>query len=318
MKRIRFVAVGECMVELFSEEPATVGRTERFVRSFGGDALQACLAAANLGTPSAVASVVGDDEFADALIAWMERSGIAPDHLVRRPGFTGLYLISLDGAGERSFAYYRKGSVASTLDVRDVAWSSAPDAVLVSGITQAVSDSSRGAALEAARRTREAGGLVVFDVNYRPKLWADDAATARAAFEEILPLCHVVRAAAPDETAMVADESDPVEAAGSLCRRGPSIVLVGCGADGAVVSAGGVAERIAAPAVECIDTTGAGDAMTGAFVHGLLAGMAPPDAAKVAVAGGSLAVTRRGGGPSIPRGEEVLQLAATMGMSVSR
>jgi 2-dehydro-3-deoxygluconokinase len=318
MKGIRFVAVGECMVELFSEEPATVGGAERFVRSFGGDALQACLAAANLGTASAVASVVGDDEFAGVLVSWLERSGIATDYLVRRAGFTGLYLISLDGAGERSFAYYRKGSAAATIDARDVAWSSPPEAVLVSGITQAVSDSSRGAALEAARRTREAGGLVVFDVNYRPRLWGDDPATARAAFEEILPLCHVVRAAAPDETAIVAEESDPAEAARSLCERGPSIVLVGCGASGAVVAAGGVAETVATPPVECVDTTGAGDAMTGAFIHALLGGMAPPAAAKVAVAAGALAVTRRGGGPSIPRGEEVRELAATVRMSVSR
>jgi 2-dehydro-3-deoxygluconokinase len=315
MKGVRFVAVGECMIELFSEAPLPIDRAERFVSSFGGDALQACIAAANLGTASAVATVVGDDAFAGALLSWLDRSGIDSEYLVRRPGFTGLYLISLDAAGERSFAYYRKGSAASTLGAADVQWSAAPEAVLVSGITQAVSESSRSAALEAARRTRDGGGLVVFDVNYRPALW-QGAGAAREAFEEILPLCHVVRAAAPEETTIVADEPDPVEAARSLCARGPSIVLVGCGREGAVVGASGVVERIAAPSVRCVDTTGAGDALTGSFVHGLLAGMAPPAAAKVAVAAGSLAVTRRGGGPSIPSGEEVRRLAAGMGTPV--
>ncbi|HYV01374.1 MAG TPA: sugar kinase [Actinomycetota bacterium] len=312
MKDIRLVAVGECMVELFSEDPVPVDRAERFSCSFGGDALQAATAAANLGTPSGVATVVGDDPFAEALLSWLRRCGMSTDLVVRRAGFTGLYLISLDGAGERSFAYYRKGSAASTLDRTDVAWPEAPQAVLVSGITQAVSKSSRGAAIEAARRTRDAGGLVVFDVNYRPRLWEGDTGAAREAFEEILPLCHVVRAAAPEETTIVADEEDAAEAARSLSARGPSVVLVGCGAGGAVVAADGTVERIDPLPVHCIDTTGAGDALTGGFIHGLLNGMPPSAAARVGVAAGSLTVTRRGGGPSIPNGEEVRALVEDM------
>ena len=161
MRGIRFVAVGECMVELFSEDPVPVDRAERFRSSFGGDAMQAGLAASNLGTPSAVATVAGDDPFASALLSWLERSGISTELVVRRPGFTGLYLISIDAHAERSFAYYRAGSAASTLDVPDVAWPDAPDGLLVSGITQAISETSRRAALVAARRTEEAGGLVV-------------------------------------------------------------------------------------------------------------------------------------------------------------
>ncbi|MGH2556647.1 MAG: sugar kinase [Actinomycetota bacterium] len=316
MGRIRFVAVGECMVELFAEDPIPVDRAERFQRSFGGDALQAAIAAANLGTPSAVATVVGDDRFAPALLSWLEQMSIANDLIVRRSGFTGLYLISLDGAGERSFAYYRKGSAASTIDAGDVAWPQPPDAVLVSGITQAVSESSRRAAFEGADRTRDAGGLVVFDVNYRSLLWGDPS-EAKEAFEEILPLCHALRVSAPEETEIVAGESDPERAARDLSARGPSMVLVGCGASGAVLAVGGSVERIPAPpAVRCVDTTGAGDALTGAFVHGLLAGSAPADAARLGVAAGSLAVTRRGGASAIPPGEEVLALAEEMGAPV--
>ena len=300
------------MVELFAEDPVPLDRAERFLCSFGGDAVQAAIAAANLGTPSAVATVVGDDLFAAALLSWLDRVGIGAEFIVRRLGFTGLYLISLDGAGERSFAYYRKGSAASTIDSGDVAWAEPPEAILVSGITQAISQSSRRAAIEAARRTNEAGGLVIFDVNYRARLWEDDADAAREAFEEILPLCHVVRAAAPEETEIVAGEKDPVEGARALAARGPSTVLIGCGVDGAVLCAAGAVERIPAPAVACVDTTGAGDAMTGGFVHGLLAGVSASTAARLGVAAGSIAVTRRGGASAIPRGEEVVALSESM------
>jgi 2-dehydro-3-deoxygluconokinase len=311
MKDVRFVAVGECMIELFSEDPVPVERAGRFRSSFGGDALQAAMTASNLGTRSAVATVAGDDPFAGPLLSWLVRSDIATDLIVRRPGFTGLYLISLDAAGERSFGYYRKGSAASTLDPGCVSWSDPPDAVLVTGITQAISESSRSAALEAARRTHAADGLVVFDVNFRPALWGNDA-EARDAFQEILPFCDVVRAAGPEETTVVAGEPDATRAARALVSWGPSIALIGCGAEGAVVAWDGSVERIAAPALECLDTTGAGDALTGGFVHGLLARLPPPEAARVGVAAGSLAVTRRGGGPAIPSGEEILAVAARM------
>jgi 2-dehydro-3-deoxygluconokinase len=312
MKHARFVAVGECMVELFSEDLVPVDRAARFRSSFGGDALQAAMTAANLGTRSGVATIVGDDPFADSLLSFLDRSGLATDLIVRRAGFTGLYLISLDAAGERSFAYYRKGSAASTLEPAAVAWPDPPEALLVSGITQAISQSSRAAALEAARRTHQTGGLVVFDVNYRPGLWANDPEHARAGFEEILPFCDVVRAAAPDETGIVAGELDATAAARALVSRGPSIALIGCGAEGAVVASEGSVESIAAPAVRCLDTTGAGDALTGGFVHGVLAGLGPREAARVGVAAGSLAVTRRGGGPAIPAGDEIRSVAATM------
>jgi 2-dehydro-3-deoxygluconokinase len=302
----RFVAVGECMVELFSEDLVPLAQAERFRCTFGGDALQAALAAANLGTPSGVATVVGDDVFADRLLDWLEGKGVTTRFAARRRGFTGLYLISLDAEGERSFVYFRRGSVASTIDSPDVAWTEPPEAVLVSGISQAVSESSRRAALEAVRRTRAGGGLVVYDVNYRPSLWEPEE--ARAAFEEALPFLDVVRVSAPEETMLISGEDDPVVAARALASRGAPTVVVGCGADGAVVAAGGEVERIPAPPVECIDSTGAGDALTGAFVHGLLAGLDPVAATRLGVAAGSLTVTRRGGASAIPPGAEVMAL----------
>jgi 2-dehydro-3-deoxygluconokinase len=307
----RFVAVGECMVELFAEDPVPVEEADGCRSSFGGDAVQAALTASNLGTPSGVATVAGDDAFADRLLRWMTEQGLSNDLVVRREGFTGLYLISIDLAGERSFVYRRAGSAASTLGPGDVTWEQLPEALLVSGITQAVSDSSRRAAFEAARRTRQAGGLVVYDVNHRSQLWGGDEDAARQAVDEIVPLVDVLRMAAPEETVLVAAESDPRLAAEAMAARGARMVLVGCGAAGAVLLDRGTVEEVPAPRVSCVDTTGAGDALNGGFVHGLLAGMSPRDAARLGVAAGALAVTRRGGAGSMPQGAEVLAVAKT-------
>jgi ribokinase len=53
-------------------------------------------------------------------------------------------------------------------------------------------------------------------------------------------------------------------------------------------------ERLAAPSVDALDTTGAGDAFVGAFAVGLAAGLAPIAAVRLAIRCASDSVTRHG------------------------
>ena len=75
--------------------------------------------------------------------------------------------------------YARKGSAASTLGPDDVARAPFAEAgaVLVSGITQALSASCREAVAAAVRSAR---GHVVYDPNYRARLWAEAARARRS------------------------------------------------------------------------------------------------------------------------------------------
>jgi len=59
-------------------------------------------------------------------------------------------------------------------------------------------------------------------------------------------------------------------------------------------------ERLPAPDVTVIDTTGAGDTLNGALGAGLAAGLPTSDAARRAVAAASLAVTRAGAREGMP------------------
>ena len=96
----------------------------------------------------------------------------------------GLYAISVDGAGERSFTYWRDTSAARTLFLPPGAVMperlAGFDLVYLSAITLAVLAPEARAALAAfLAGYRARGGRVAFDSNYRPRLWPD-AATARA------------------------------------------------------------------------------------------------------------------------------------------
>jgi sulfofructose kinase len=62
---------------------------------------------------------------------------------------------------------------------------------------------------------------------------------------------------------------------------------------------------LAAPRVQALDTTGAGDIFHGAFAHGLVAGKPFAEALRFAAAAAALSVTRPGGRGSIPELAEV-------------
>ncbi len=105
-----------------------------------------------------------------------------------------------------------------------------------------------------------------------------------------------------DEACLLTGTADGAEAAAELSRRVP-LVVAKQGADGAVVARdGAVVARVPAVPAAPRDTTGAGDAFTGAFLAALLAGTEPAEAAVEGCAAGALAVERVGGRPPTPTG----------------
>ena len=91
--------------------------------------------------------------------------------------------------------------------------------------------------------------------------------------------------------------------------RGVGIVAVKCGTDGAVVVSAETGGPVNVPAftpdTPIIDTTGAGDAFNGAFLHGLCAGMSPTEAARLGVITAGLKCRGRGAVSSLPTREAV-------------
>ncbi|QYF87143.1 ribokinase [Brevundimonas sp. PAMC22021] len=98
---------------------------------------------------------------------------------------------------------------------------------------------------------------------------------------------------------------------GEGLHRGGGRVVVTKGARGAAMYQRGVEMAwAAAPVVEAMDATGAGDAFVGAITVALLEGMEPVQALRFACAAGAVAATRAGAQPSLPERAEVEVLLA--------
>ncbi|MEU9211439.1 sugar kinase [Streptomyces sp. NPDC048415] len=100
-----------------------------------------------------------------------------------------------------------------------------------------------------------------------------------------------------DEAYLLTGLPDPADAAAKLSRHIP-LVVAKQGGDGALVACSGTI-RARVPAVPATphDTTGAGDAFTGAFLSALIAGAEPEEAALEGCRAGATAVERVGGRP---------------------
>jgi len=170
----RIVAIGECMVEMAPD--ATEGQ---FCLGYAGDTLNTAWYLRRLlgaGDRVDYFTAVGNDGISDNMINFLQQAGIGTTCILRRDDKgVGLYMIQLQD-GERSFSYWRSDSAARTLAADPVPLQAAldnADLAYFSGITLPIlPPADRARLLIALRRFRSGGGIVVFDPNLRPKLWA--------------------------------------------------------------------------------------------------------------------------------------------------
>lgn len=294
----RIVVVGEGMLELSRE-----GSGWRL--GYGGDTLNTAIHLARLGHDVAFLTALGSDPFSADLRAQWAQEGLDTGLVLTDPArMPGLYAISTDPAGERSFSYWRGESAArqtfacAGIDAA-LAEAARADLLLFSLITLAVLPGEARARLRGmCAQVRARGGRVAFDGNYRPRLWGSKAEAIEARDAAIA--CADIGLPTLDDEGLLSGESAAADVAAHWQALGCAEVVVKLGAAGCRTPDGAV---IAPPAVlRPRDTSGAGDAFNAGYLDARLRGSSMHDAA---LAGHRLAgwvVTRSGAIP--PRDPE--------------
>lgn len=273
----RIALIGECMIELQHRADGSLQQ------SFGGDTLNAAVylrrELGDIGTVDYV-TALGDDSFSDAMCAHWAEEGLGLERVQRLPGrLPGLYCIQTDANGERKFLYWRNEAAVRDCFTTPAAapiLAALPDykVVYFSGITLAVlGEVGRQRLLEVLIETRRRGGAVVFDNNYRPRLWAT-VDVAREAYRSVLAEVDIALLTEDDERALFGyADSEQVFAAYPAIAE----VVLKRGADACLIRCDG--ERLAVPALKVekvVDTTAAGDSFSAAYLASRLKGGSPP------------------------------------------
>lgn len=300
----RVLVFGECMIELQGEAFGAMRQT------FGGDTLNTAVYLARCAGAQlwvSYATALGDDALSEGLLTRWALENLDLSAVRRLPGrLPGLYQIATDAQGERHFSYWRGQSAAR-------AYFDTPDggtpleqqaegaaALYFSGISLAIlPPAGRARLLALARRLRERGTRVVFDNNYRPRLWAD-AGQAQAAYAQAYALTDIALVTLDDEQALWGCPDADQQLAQTLALPCPELVVKRGAASTLLREGAAPPQAIATQRVaQVVDTTAAGDAFAGAYLAARLTGA---EAAAAAAAGNALAaVVVQHPGALIPR-----------------
>ena len=279
----------------------SLGLVEEISLRGGGCALNTASVLVRLGLSASVVGKVGADPFGDFVLRLLDERGLERRGVVPDPGVgTSASVVLVDSAGERTFLHLPGANGRVRLEELD-------EEALFSG-----------------RALHVAGALVMPELDGEPTTTILERARARGLttsvdtvwdatgrWERIVPSLPLMDVFVPSlaEATAISGESDPRAAAAWLRERGVGTVALKLGPDGCYVTGVGFEGLLAAPTVEAVDSTGAGDAFAAGFLYGHLSGWPLEHTAALANAAGALAATKVGAVEGVPELRELLALA---------
>ena len=226
----------------------------------GGSAANVAAWLASLGSQVRLAGAVGSDPLGSQLAAELDSLGIEL-FLVEKPGPSGMILLFVDEQGERTMVTSRGANLLfEPIDLSERFFTGLGHLHLT-GYSFFGSEPLREAAAELLDRARRRG--IPFSVDP-----ASYALLAEFGRERFLRLTRGAAVLFPnlDEGRVLTGAREPEAVARELLRFYPRVVLT-LGAQGCLWAAEEGLGFVPAPAVEPVDTTGAGDAFAAGFLR---------------------------------------------------
>jgi len=298
MNRINIAVIGECMIELSQKENG-------LSRGFGGDTLNTAVYLARQNSSLSVnyVTALGTDSFSDEMIAAWQQENIHTSLIQQMENkLPGLYVIETDAQGERTFYYWRNDAAARYWLESDRADEICQqlahfDYLYLSGISLAIlTPSGRDKLMALLVACRRNGGKIIFDNNYRPRLWSS-ITDAQAAYAAMLA-CTDIAFLTLDDEQLLWGENPVDKVIARTHAAGVAEVVIKRGAESCLVS---LADQpvIEVPAMRLppsriVDTTAAGDSFSAGYLAVRLGGGNVQEAARRGHLTASTVIQHRG------------------------
>lgn len=294
-KQARVAVVGSFNYDLVAKTPRIPVKGETilggpFFMGPGGKGANQAVAAARLGAAVDMVVKLGQDLFGDQAVENLVREGVGSDFVIRTDeSHTGTALIMVDAEGDNIIVVAAGANNLLRPEDLEEARSAitGADALLVQ--------------LEVPMETVERAMQIAHDAGVRVLL---NPAPGRELDPNWFRWVDVLT---PNETETqlitgmpVRDAESAKAAALKLLGLGAGAVVVTMGATGALVVTSGGAELVPGRKVKVVDTTGAGDAFSGALAVALAEGADLAAAVAFANAAAALQVTKLGTAPAMP------------------
>jgi fructokinase len=243
---------------------------DAFVPHCGGAIANAAIVGSRCGAEMSLAGGAGGDAWG----TWLERrlrdEGVDLRWWSRLQELaTPLAFVVVNDLGEPDFLVYGHGIERVMQSLADgIEAAVGESSALLLGSNTLVGEAERALSFKAKDLALSTGRPLLLDVNLRPHRWRSKALAARLTRDTCdgALLVKVNR----EESRELTGERDPGAAAETICSWGCKEVVVTLGPEGALAR-GEVRADVPGVAADAIDTTGAGDVVTGVLVAALAA-----------------------------------------------
>jgi fructokinase len=237
----------------------------------GGGPFNTARALARLGVPTAFLGRLSKDVFGRELVDLLLSDGVNLDLASIGPESTTIAMVELDGEGLAEYKFFVEGTSAANLTSAMLPHEFGPEVnALHIGTLGLVLEPIASTLVELVARER-GKRLVMLDPNVRVGL--SDDADYRDRLLTVVSQSTIVKASR-DDLAWLYPGLGYEQAADRILGDGVRLVVVTLGAQGAYGAHEGYRMSVSAPALDIVDTIGAGDA----FGAGLLAWLHDHDA----------------------------------------
>lgn len=257
------LSCGEALIDMLPRK--TVAGEPAFAPYAGGAVFNTAIALGRLGAPAGFFSGLSRDLFGEMLQTALAESHVTADHAVLSGRPTTLAFVTLTG-GQASYAFYDENTAGRMLAPADLPALPAGIGTLFFGGISLVAEPC-GTAYEALMAREAATRVTMIDPNIRPSFITDEPAY-RARIDRMIALADIVKLS-DEDLHWLCGAGNTGALARDLLGKGPKVILLTEGANGAraVTAAGEVS--VSATPVAVADTVGAGDT----FNAGVLAAL---------------------------------------------
>ncbi len=298
MSKAVIAVVGSAMIDLtaYAKNIPLPGQTlegELFTTGFGGKGANQAVIAAHCGAEVHFIGKLGNDLFGDSIAENFKKLGMNSAYVDRSDTPNGVAHIWVDGNGENRIVIIP----GANYEIDPKRATEGIDAIKDLSVVVAQCEIKQEVTLAAFSAAKKRGCTTILN----PAPFQPLSDQLLAVTDWIIP-----------------NETEFMELHGKLpssdeilkeFRPGKNSIVTLGSAGAALIAADGTITRVAAPKVNSVDTTGAGDAFVGTFAFALASGKSALDAMNLGIKVASMSVMRKGAQSSYPTQMEISTLS---------
>ena len=311
-KLFDFVAIGRLCIDLNANEiNRPMEETMTFTKYVGGSPANIAIGLANLGLKTSFIGKVANDQMGRFILDYLVHKNIDTSNIIvdQTNAVTGLAFTEIKSPNDCSILMYRD-NVADLLlhpsEINEEVVSNAK-ALLISG-TALASSPSREAVFLALDYAVKHGTRIIFDLDYRPYTWKDQAETA-VYYNLAAEKCDIIIGTREEfdmmEKVLNVKHNDEQTASKWFAYKA-ELVVIKNGGDGSIAySKDGSRTKSGVFRTDVLKTFGAGDSYASAFIYKLMQGSTVETAMKYGSASASIVISKHSCSDAMPTVDEL-------------